>query len=136
MSDPVTEITVVDVKSETVESEQEQKADVIEKIDPVVDQHIQTLLKTIQDVLKGQQITPALVVRVVAQCVQTASKIKVKGSQKKELVKRALDIFIKEASGLDPDQLALVQSVIDVILDDTIETLVEVTKKLSKGCCF
>ncbi len=102
-------------------------------------EQVQKVIDGISDLLHGRKITEALIIRVIANCMVITSRMEVQNRLKKKIVILALEKYIREHSDLSQDEIDALMAVVDVVVADTIDTIVDVKKgniNLStKTCC-
>ena len=101
--------------------------------------YVNEIVDTILDVLDDRKLSPVSIIRVVANCMKVAAKMKVSNHNKKKIVLAGLEKFIKEKSGLSDMEIEVVMAVVDSVVNDAIDTLADVSSgklKLQKKLCF
>ena len=101
--------------------------------------YINEIVDTILDVLDGRKLSPISIIRVVANCMKVAAKMKVSNHNKKKIVLAGLEKFIKEKSGLSENEVEIIMAVVDSVVSDAIDTIADVSNgklKLQKKLCL
>jgi hypothetical protein len=100
---------------------------------------VDKIISGIKDLLDGRRLNASLLVRVVANCMLMADKIVAKNNIKKKIVVASIERFIKLEAGLTQEEQDALMTLVDVVVNDAIDTMIDFRKgniKLAKkGCC-
>ncbi len=100
---------------------------------------VQQVIDGITELLHGRKISDALIIRVIANCMVITAKMKVQNHLKKKIVIAALEKYIRERSDLTHEEVDALMSIVDIVVEDTIDTIADVKKGnidlTTKVCC-
>ena len=99
---------------------------------------INLIVESITNLLDGRKLDPGMLVRIIANCMKVAAKMRVSNSLKKKIVIAGIEKFIQEKSGLPEEDVSMIMGLAEVLLSDAIDTLADVAGgKISfkKLCC-
>ncbi len=100
---------------------------------------VNQIVESIVYLLDGRKLTSGMVIRVVANCMTVAAKMKLSNNVKKKIVIGGIEKFIREKSGLSDDEVNTIMSIVDIVVDDAVDTLADVANgniSFKKSCCF
>jgi hypothetical protein len=100
---------------------------------------VQQVVDGISDLLNGRKLTEALLIRVIANCMVITAKMQIQNHIKKRVVIAAIEQYIKNKSGLPQEEIDILMTLVDVIVEDAIDTLADVRtghiNLSTKNCC-
>ena len=99
---------------------------------------INLIVESITNLLDGRKLDPGMLIRIIANCMKVAAKMRVSNSLKKKIVIAGIEKFIQEKSGLPAEDVSMIMGLAEVLLSDAIDTLADVAGgKISfkKLCC-
>ena len=94
-----------------------------------VDQVIQSII----DLVGERKPTPAMVIRIVAQCLRCTKHLKLTPSLEKKLIIHTIQSYICRVDGLSQDDQDLLMVAVDTTVDEAVDTLTQF--KANKKCC-
>jgi hypothetical protein len=94
-----------------------------------VDQVIQSII----DLVGERKPTPAMVIRIVAQCLRCTKNLKLTPSLEKKLIIHTIQSYICRVDGLTQDDVDLLMIAVDTTVDEAVDTLTQF--KANKKCC-
>ena len=94
-----------------------------------VDQVIQSII----DLVGERKPTPAMVIRIVAQCLRCTKHLKLTPSLEKKLIIHTIQSYICRVDGLSQDDQDLLMIAVDTTVDEAVDTLTQF--KANKKCC-
>lgn len=94
-----------------------------------VDQVIQSII----DLVGERKPTPAMVIRIVAQCLRCTKNLKLTPSLEKKLIIHTIQSYICRVDGLTQDDQDLLMIAVDTTVDEAVDTLNQF--KSGKKCC-
>ena len=94
-----------------------------------VDQVIQSII----DLVGERKPTPAMVIRIVAQCLRCTKNLKLTPSLEKKLIIHTIQSYICRVDGLTQDDVDLLMIAVDTTVDEAVDTLNQF--KSGKKCC-
>lgn len=105
--------------------------------DVLREKHIGQVIDCIRDVVDGKKLTPAMLVRVVANCMMITAKMKLPGGIKKKVIVNGLERYIRTCPDLEEDEVQVLMTAVDVVVDDAINVIAAVQKGdiAVKSCC-
>jgi hypothetical protein len=101
---------------------------------------VEAVVSCIKDVLDGRKPSAGALLRIVANCLECTSKMKLKPDLSKKLISHSLEAFLREPENdLDEDEVQTLMAAADVTISEGVDVLVDVHKgniNLSnKSCC-
>jgi len=94
-----------------------------------VDQVIQSII----DLVGERKPTPAMVIRIVAQCLRCTKNLKLTPSLEKKLIIHTIQSYICRVDGLTQDDVDLLMIAVDTTVDEAVDTLTQF--KAGQKCC-
>lgn len=101
------------------------------------EKHIGQVIDCIRNVVDGKKLTPAMLVRVVANCMMVTQKMKLSGPVKKKVVVNGLERYIRTCPDLDEEEVQVLMTAVDIVVDDAINVIAAVKSGdiKVKSCC-
>ena len=78
--------------------------------------------------------TPAMIIRIVAQCLTSAKRLKLTPSLEKKLIIYTIQTYISKVGNLTPDDVDLLMIMVDTTVDEAVDTLNQF--KSQNKCCI
>ena len=95
-----------------------------------VDQVIQSIV----DLVGNRKPTPAMVIRIVAQCLRCTKNMKLTPNLEKKLIIHTIQSYICRIDGLSQDDIDLLMTAVDTTVDEAVDTLTQF-KANKSSCC-
>lgn len=101
------------------------------------EKHIGQVIDCIRNVVDGKKLTPAMLIRVVANCMMITAKMKLPGGVKKKVIVNGLERYIRTCPDLDEEEVQVLMTAVDVFVDDAINVVAAVRSGdiKVKSCC-
>ena len=94
---------------------------------------VNKLINSITELIGDRKPTPAMVIRIVAQCLQCAKSLKLSPSLEKKLIIYTIENYISQVGGLTQDEVDLLMVAVDTTVDEAVDTLNQLKK--DNKCC-
>jgi hypothetical protein len=106
-------------------------------------EQVNRVIDTIKEILDGRTPSPAMVLRIVANCMQLTSSMKLDTTVSKRLLTHSFETFLRDpASGLSEDEVQVMLTASDLAINEGFDVLNDVHKRVinlssgkTKSCC-
>lgn len=99
----------------------------------ITPEQVDQVIQSIVDLVGERKPTPAMVIRIVAQCLRCTKKMKLTPSLEKKLIIHTIQSYICRVDGLTQDDIDLLMVAVDTTVDEAVDTLTQF--KAGKKCC-